>query len=246
MSGHSKWANIKRKKGLNDVQKGKVFSKLSRLITLAVIEGGGVTLPENNIKLRLAIDKAKQDNMPKENIKRAIEKGVGPDRTMLREELFEAFGPSGIALVILATSDNPNRTLSEIRNVLERHGGKLGNRGSSTYLFKKCGMVTFLKAKNSSDKIFAFAESIQAFDIDEDGDYLNVYFPFEILGKVKEHLGALESEVSELDYKPNLLITIKSNEESKRILSLLNALEDLDDVQKVFSNFIISHEFLNE
>ena len=86
MSGHSKWANIKRKKGLNDVQKGKVFSKLSRLITLAVIEGGGVTLPENNIKLRLAIDKAKQDNMPKENIKRAIEKGVGPDRTMLREE----------------------------------------------------------------------------------------------------------------------------------------------------------------
>ena len=117
MSGHSKWANIKRKKQANDLVKGNVFAKMSHLITLAVLEGWGIVEPENNVKLRLAVEKAKSVNMPKENIKRAIEKGSGPNKTLLKEVIYEGFGPYGVFLLILATTDNSNRTSSEIRNI---------------------------------------------------------------------------------------------------------------------------------
>lgn len=136
MAGHSKWKQIKHKKAANDQQRAKIFSKLSKLITSAVVEGGGFSDPNINVKLRLAIDKAKIANMPKENIARAVEKGSGPDRLHLKEVIYEAFAPHGVALVIHATTDNSNRTVSELRSTIEKAGGKLGVQGSVSYLFQ--------------------------------------------------------------------------------------------------------------
>lgn len=246
VSGHSKWSNIKRKKEANDKQKGNIFGKLSRLITLAVIEGGGITNPENNVKLRLVIDKARVENMPKSNIERAIEKGVGPDKTLISEVVYEGFGPAGIGLMILATTDNSNRTLSEIRNILERNGGKLANKGAVGYLFKKCGVVNFLRTKNSEEKVLQFSEKIQAFDIEEDDSYFTVYLPFEFLGKVKDNLGDLQAEPAEVDYKPTSMIEIVNREKVKKIFNLINSLEELDDVHKIFSNFTVPTALINE
>lgn len=243
MSGHSKWSNIKRKKEANDKQKGKTFGKLSRLITLAVIEGGGVTDPENNVKLRLTIDKAKVDNLPKENIQRAIEKGVGPGKTELKEIIYEAFGPGRAAIVILVTTDNPNRTLVEIRNLVERYGGKLATKNALSYLFQKCGVIFFDKKQNKEEEIFVFADKVKALDIDEDESSFSVYFPFEYLGKVKDLLAGLIG-AGEIDYKPISFINIESREAGKKIIDLVTNIENLDDVQKVFSNFIIPKDFL--
>ncbi len=230
MSGHSKWANIKRKKEANDKVKGSVFSKMSRLITLAVLEGGGITDPEHNVKLRLAIEKAKQSNMPKDNISRAIEKGIGPNKELLKEVVYEVFAPGGTALLILATTDNPNRTLPEVRNVLERRGAKIGNQGSVSYLFQKCGMIVLKKEAAPEDKLLQFSEEAGALDIDQDSENYYVYIPFEKIGKVQ---GA------EIDFRPLTKVKIEDETKAANMLSLIEALEELDDVQKVFGNFDI-------
>ncbi len=235
MSGHSKWSQIKRKKGLKDQQKGKIFSKLARLITISILEGGGVTDPSLNVKLRMAIEQAKQENMPKENIARAINKGVGPDKDKLQEMIYEGFGPSGILLMIQVTTDNSNRALTEIRTVMDKHGGKIGNKGSVAYLLKKCASIIFDKSDKKEEDVLKFSEENQAFDIEEDKTSWTVYFPFENLGKIE---GAQE------DYKPTTTVKISDQSEAKKIIALVESLEDLDDVQKVFSNFDIPEEFL--
>lgn len=237
MSGHNKWSKIKRGKETKDKVRGNIFSKLSRLITLAVIDGGGITDTENNVKLRLAVDKAKQFNMPKENINRAIEKASGPDKTQLKEIVYEGFAPGGVALIILATTDNPNRTLSEIRNILEKYQGKLGSQGSVSYLFERCGLVIFEKISVKEKQVLDFVEKIDAFDIDEDNQTFFVYFPFGNLGKVNDCLAGLEAKPAEIDYKTKSLITIKENQLGEKIVDLVEALENLDDVQRVFANF---------
>jgi YebC/PmpR family DNA-binding regulatory protein len=238
MSGHSKWANIKRKKQANDKVRGNVFSKLSRIITLSVLEGNSITDPNLNVKLRLAVEKAKSLNMPKDNIQRAIDRGVGPNKESLKEVIYEAFAPGGAALIILATTDNLNRTLSEIRNVLERNGGKMGNQGSVSYLFKKCALVVFPKNEVNEEVVFDFAEKINAFDIDQDEERYTLYIPFENLGKIKDHQNGLRYESAEVDFKPTTLITVTKEKDLGKILDLIEALEDLDDVQKVYGNFV--------
>lgn len=244
MSGHSKWANIKRQKQAADVKRGQVFSKLSRLITLAVTQGGGITDPEYNVRLRLAIEKAKQANMPKENIKRAIERGVGPEKNQIKEIIYEAFGPENIGLLILTTTDNPNRTRTQIREILDKNGGKLVDSGGVSYLFTRCGLVIFKKEKNEEEKIFEFAQKINAFDIDEDEEGFYVYLPFENLGKINQFLNGLVYDSAEIDFKPNISVEIKDKEKAKMILKLVDLLEDLDDVQKVFTNFDIPIDIL--
>lgn len=244
MSGHSKWSKIKREKEAKDKQKGNVFSKLSRLVTLAVIEGGGSTDPENNLKLRLAIEKAKNFNLPKDNIERAIERGIGPDRQQLKEIIYEAFAPSGIALIILATTDNLNRTLSEIRNVLDSHGGKLGDKGSVIYLFKKCGLANFKTSKVTEEAVFGFSDKIGAFDIDKEKDYFFVNFPYENIGRVKDFLNGLKVESVEIEYKPQSIVEIRDKNLARKTLKLIEEIENLDDVQKVFANFDIPDELL--
>lgn len=236
MSGHSKWANIKRKKEANDKLKGNIFSKLSRLITIAVLEGGGITNPENNVKLRLAIERAHASNMPKENIKRAIEKGVGPDKSQMREVVYEAFAPYGVSLIILAHTDNQNRTLSEIRNILEKHGGKLGNIGSVSYLFTKCGLIVVDKKTVNQDKVFELADQIEALDLTEDEFKYNIYIPYVKLGHIKEVFKDIKYDSAEIDFKPQNPIVLEDEDKLKKILLLIEDLEALDDVQKVFTN----------
>jgi YebC/PmpR family DNA-binding regulatory protein len=236
MSGHSKWANIKRKKQANDLVKGNIFSKMSHLITLAVSENGGIIEPENNVRLRLAIDKAKAVNMPKENIKRAIEKGTGPNRIMLKEIIYEGFGPYGIVLLILATTDNSNRTSSEIKNLLEKYSGKLGSPGSVLYLFKKCAFVSFMKSEVSEEAVFKISEQLQAFDINEDDSHFFVFFPFNNFGLLKTHLNNIKYDLAEIDYLPTMSINLNSPEKEKRILEIAEALESLDDIQRVYTN----------
>ena len=235
MSGHSKWANIKRKKQANDMVKANVFAKMSHLITIAVIEGGGIIDPVNNVKLRLAIDKAKSSNMPKENIKRAVEKGFGPNRLMLKEMIYEGFGPYGISLLILSTTDSSNRTSSEIRNMLEKNSGKLGTIGSVSYLFKKCAFVSFKKDEVNEDLVFKIGEKLQAFEVNEDDSHFFVFFPFGNFGLLKTHLNGVKYDLAEIDYLPTSPVTLDQDKE-KKVLDLVEALEELDDIQRVYTN----------
>ncbi len=236
MSGHSKWANIKRKKGVNDKIKANVFAKISHLITISVIEGGGIIEPEHNVKLRLAIDKAKSVNMPKENIKRAIEKGFGPNKILLKEVIYEGFGPYGVFLLILSTTDNSNRTTSEIRNFLEKNSGKLGTQGSVSYLFKKCAFVSFQKAEVNEEAVFKIGEELQAFDINEDNSHFFVFFPFNNFGLLKTHLSNIKYDLAEIDYLPTMPVILDSPEKEKKVIGIVEALESLDDIQRVYTN----------
>lgn len=237
MSGHSKWSKIKRGKEVKDKQRGTLFSKLSRLITLAVAEGGGITDPEHNVKLRLAIDKAKQNNLPKVNIDRAIERGISPDKGNLKEIIYEVFAPGGTSVIVLATSDNPKRTLSELRSVVDSNGGKIGNQGSVMHLFKKCGLAVFNSSKVDEGEILNFAEKVEAFDIDSDSSSYYVYFPYEYLGKLKNLPSGIEPQVVDIDFKPLTTIKIEDMERLKKINEFVEALENLEDVQKVYANF---------
>lgn len=236
MSGHSKWANIKRKKEVTDKARGAVFAKLSRLITLAVVEGGHEGNPAHNFKLRLTIDKARSANMPKENIQRAIEKGTGSDKHFLKEVIYEGFAPHGVAILIHATTDNPNRTVSEIKNCFEQHGGKLGSQHSVAYLFQHCAKVAFDLVGNKEEDVFEFAQSLKALDFDEDETSYYAYIPFELFGRIKEHLEKVKPRSTEIFFKPQTIISLTKEEEVKQVLGLIEALEELDDVHEVFSN----------
>lgn len=236
MSGHSKWANIKRKKEANDKVKGAAFAKLSRNITLAVIEGGGVVSPDDNFKLRLAVDKAKASNMPKDTIARAIEKGHGPNSALLKEIIYEAFGPHGVAFVIQCTTDNSTRTHNEVRIVLEGRGGKMGSQGSVSYLFQKCAVMQFDLKSATEDMVFAFAETVHAYDIDEGEGTITIYFPFESFGEARVALGALVPTLSEIEYRPLSKVSVGSQDEAQKVIDVAEAIEELDDVQHVYMN----------
>lgn len=235
MSGHSKWANIKRRKEAQDKIRGNLFSKLSRIITLAVVEGGGVTDPEFNVRLRLAIEKAKKANMPKDKIEKAIERGVGPEKNQLKEVFYEAFAPKNVSLIIWATTDNPNRTLTEIRMILEKHGGKLASYGATSYLFEKCGLAVVKKGDLNEDEALKLADRLLTFDIETKEDVYIFYIPFEMVGKIKEIASDINFEEIDLFFKPKSEIFL-DEDERKKIESLINELESLEDVHKVFSN----------
>lgn len=245
MSGHSKWANIKRKKQANDQTKGNIFSKISRLITLSILEGNNIADPEHNVHLRLSIEKAKEMNMPKESIQRAIEKALGPNKHFLKEVIYEVFGQGGIMLMIIATTDNSNRTTSEIKNILEKYQAKLGNQGSVSYLFQKCGIVTFNKSEAGESDVFDFAQRIEAFDIDQDKEYYYVYFPFVHLGRIHEYSKGLIKKTAEIDYKPTTMIHVTDEKAVTKLLGLIEALEEHEDVHKVFGNYDIDSKFMN-
>lgn len=235
MAGHSKWANIKRKKEAQDKIRGNVFSKISRIITLAVIEGGGIGDPQFNLRLRLAIDKAKSVNMPKDKIAKAIERGMGPAKDQLKEVFYEAFAPFNVSLIIWSTTDNPNRTLNEIRTTLEKHGGKLADQGAASYLFEKCGLAKLSKENLTEERVLQLVEELSALDIDSEGDEYIFYLPFEFLGKARELTKEINFEELELYFKPKVVVSL-NDEQKKGIIDLIDDLESLDDVHKVFSN----------
>ncbi len=249
MSGHSKWKTIKRQKGVKDVKRGAIFTKHSNAITVAVKQGGNVADPEGNFKLRLAIEAARADNMPKENIDRAIAKAVGKDGVNLEEAVYEGFGPGGFSVVVEAFTDNKQRTVAEVKNAFEKNGGTMGAQGSVMYQFERKGVITIAKKEKSSDDIFAIAVDSGAEDVEEvpssdgtaAGDEALIYCKPEDLAKVRSYLAGkgITIKNAELIYNPIVLFPITDRTIADKAVVFLEKLEELDDVQKVFANFDI-------
>lgn len=242
MSGHSKWSTIKRQKGVNDQKRGQLFTKLGKVITIAVREGGGITDPEDNFKLRLAIEKARGSNMPKENIKRAIERGVGRSgEGQLESVIYEGYGPFSVAIIVEAATDNKKRTSQELKSVFERGGGSLGGSGSVFYLFERKGLIVVAQKGLTEDQVLEKILETGAEDLEETEDGFEIYTQDQRLHEVKERLvsSGLEIIESELTFKPKSTVAITEKEKAEKILKLMDSLEDLDDVQKVYANFDI-------
>ena len=233
MSGHSKWANIKRKKEVKDATRSNVFTKMARLISSAVSEGGGITDPDKNFKLRLATERARAVNMPKDTIKRAIDKGVRPEEGTLHEVVYEAFGPGNVAFIITALTDNPNRTISEVRHALERNGGKLASQNAVSYLFQKCGIIEIEKTDDNESQVFAISDQLLGIDIEDTEMSYILYIPFENLGRAHEVLGTTKTKSLDVYYLALSPIEVGTNVYTK-VEQLVEKLEDLDDVQGVY------------
>lgn len=247
MSGHSKWSKIKHQKESTDTTKGKIFTKLANAIIIAVKTGGGITDPGGNIRLRLAIEKAKSANMPKDKIARAVERGKGSDQNdNLEEALYEGFGPFGIGILIETTTNNKQRTVSELKNTLERGGGTLATSGSVTHFFNFVGLITVNKEGKSFDQILEIAINVGAIDAEDTGNTIDIYTNHADLHKVKEELlkYGLTIQSCELYYRPIITVAITDQQIAQKILSLLTTLEEIEDVQKVHANFDIADEFL--
>ena len=238
MSGHSKWATIKRQKGVADIKKGQVFTKLAKAIIIAVKQGGGMTDSSQNFKLRLAMDKAQEANMPKENIQRAIEKAVGLKEGDMEEIIYEGFAPHGVSILVEAVTDNSQRTTAEVKSVFKAGGGSFGQPGSVAYQFSQMGRVTVKKDGKSLDDIFLLAADSGAEDIEEDSDEVIVLTPADKLAAVRSKLAENGLSIIEasLIRMPISTMPVESPEYLKKINSFIGALEALDDVQKVYSN----------
>ncbi|OGH19516.1 MAG: hypothetical protein A3F31_03510 [Candidatus Levybacteria bacterium RIFCSPHIGHO2_12_FULL_38_12] len=243
MSGHSKWAQIKRQKGAADAKRGQVFTKLANAISIAVAKGGGGGDPVSNFKLRLLIEKARSVNMPKENIERAIKRAESRESGDIEDVVYEAFGPAGVGLIIEAATDNKLRTAPEIKNILEKNGGTMASQGTVAYQFSQKGMLT-VKKNHSLDDIFMLAADTGAEDVEEAGEKVLIYTKPEDLKKVKEALSLQLSIIdAELIRKPVVTVPILDKETASKVISIMDKLENLDDVQKVYSNFDIPDEF---
>jgi YebC/PmpR family DNA-binding regulatory protein len=241
MSGHSKWSQIKRQKQASDQKRGQAFTKLANAIIIAIKAGGGVSDPETNFKLRLVIDKAKSLNMPKENIERAIERAKGGAGGELEEVYYEGFAKGGVAILIEAATDNRQRTAQELKNIFDNFGGSLAGPGATSYLFKSMGMVSLAKEGKSADELMDKAIEAGAEDIEEVEEEVLVYSKPEDLHKIRQQLSSqnLIITLAELTFKPVSFVTISSEEASKKILTLLEKIEENEAVQKVFANFDI-------
>ena len=238
MSGHSKWATIKHAKAKTDAQRGKVFTKIIREITTAAKIGGGD--PGGNPRLRLSIDKAKAANMPNDNIKRAVEKGIGGGDSMMEELTYDAYGPGGVALMIEVMTDNRNRAAGEIRNLLEKGGGNMGASGSVGYLFKRQGSMLFDKAGIDEEALTMVAIDAGAEDISSDELSLEVVTTPETFEKVRDELKAkgFTPASAEITMLPSTTVKL-TGETAQKVLKLVGNLEEHDDVQAVHANFDI-------
>lgn len=246
MSGHSKWAQIKRQKGVTDVKRGLMFTKLSTAIAIAVREGRGITDPSQNFKLRLAIEKARSLNMPKNNIERAMQKGAGAGIAGgLEEVVYEGFGPGGVAVIVDAITDNKIRTTAEVKNVFDKNNGSLGTPGAVMYQFQLKGLIIAKKGNKSIDELFLLAADASAEDIEDAGEEVLIYTKSDELGKVRDNLAQLISITdAQLTRKPTATVQIAEKETGLKVLSFMEKLEDLADVQKVYSNFDILDNLL--
>jgi YebC/PmpR family DNA-binding regulatory protein len=234
MSGHSHYDTIHRQKELNDSKKGKIYSKMSKEIVIAVRTGGG-TDPNFNYKLRMVMDKAREYNMPKSNVERAINSGT--EGGALDEVMYEGFGPSGISVIIQAATDNRNRTSQEIKNVLERVGGSLTGPGSVSFNFENKGLLLVKKSDNPDEQTLQLID-LGVDDVEDTDDGLEVYVAPETLSAMRKKVEEAGFEVtsSELFMQPKTYMEVKSGDAADKVLSFLETLEDLDDVQKVYSN----------
>jgi YebC/PmpR family DNA-binding regulatory protein len=247
MSGHSKWSTIKRKKGAADAKRGQLFTRLAKELAIAAREGGGD--PDANFRLRLAIDRARANNMPKDNIDRAIRRGTGEDKEggELVEAAYEGYGPNGVALIIEVVTDNRNRTVADLRHMLGRYGGSLGEGGSVAWQFTRTAYFSFPPSGQDEDDIFELAVDAGADDVNFDDEIIEIFAPVEKFKVVSDHLrqAGIQPEEAELRMLPNHEVELDV-EDTLQVMRAIEAIEELDDVQGVYSNLHFSEAALAE
>lgn len=246
MSGHSHWAGIKYKKAAIDAKRGKMWSKVARMIIVAAKSGGGD--PSANLSLRYAIDKAKAANMPKDTIEKAIKKGTGElEGTNFEEVLYEGYGPAGVAIMVEALTDNRNRTTPEIKRIFERHGCSLGTTGCVGWMFNKKGLITVSTDKIDEDQLLEIALAAGADDMKNTGSVYELTCEPDTYEELKKTLQEknIPTEVTEISMVPQNTVPISDEQTAKKIISLMEAFEDHDDVQNASANFDIPDEIMN-
>lgn len=246
MSGHSKWSTIKRKKGAEDAKRGKIFTRIARDITVAARGSGGD--PNANPTLRMAIEKARAANMPKENIERAIKKGTGELAGGDMDELiYEAYAPHGIPVLIKCLTDNRNRTLADIRKVFNRHGGNMAEAGAVSWMFETKGYITIERTNQDPDDVFMIAVDAGADDVQISDEWFEIYTPADELHTVSGALtkNGLTVDEAELSQVPKNEIEL-GPKETVQVMGVIEALEELDDIQQVYSGLNISDEAMAE
>jgi len=243
MAGHSKWANIKHRKGAQDAKRGKVFTKLIKEITVASRIGGGDR--DGNPRLRAALDKARQANMPRDNIDRAIKKGLGDlDGVSYEEGIFEGYGPGGVAVIVEFMTDNRTRTVADVRHTFTKYGGNLGVSGSVAFLFERKGLISFPPSVDF-EKLFEAALEAGAEDVKDEGDAFEVITDPADFMEVRDTLAAagLQFETAEVTMLPQTQVQL-ADKQAESMLKLMDKLEDNDDVQNVYANFDIADDEL--
>jgi YebC/PmpR family DNA-binding regulatory protein len=244
MSGHSKWASIKHKKGAIDAKRGKIFTRLIKEISVAARIGGGDQ--SGNPRLRQAVLAAKAENMPKDNIERAIKKGTGELEGVSYEEVsYEAYGPGGVAVLIDCLTDNKNRTVADLKHIFDRHGGNIGSPGCVSWIFEKKGVIAFDKGKIEEEKLLEVALDAGAEDVSQSGDQFEVLMKpndFEKIKKAFDSLG-LKYSLAEVSMIPQNTVRLEGKK-AEQMLNLMEALEDNDDISHVYANFDIPDEVL--
>jgi YebC/PmpR family DNA-binding regulatory protein len=244
MSGHSKWSTIKHKKAAADAKRGKVFTRLAREITIAAREGGGD--PDVNFNLRLVMDKAKSANMPKENIERAIKRGTGELKGEdLSEVMYEGYAPNGVALLVHTLTDNKNRTVADVRRILTRQGGALAEAGAVAWQFERKGYIAITPDGADADTIFEVAVEAGAEDVVFGEDLVEVYAELGHFQAVRQALqeAGIEFETAELAMIPKATLQLEEKQ-TLQVMAVIDALEELDDTQQVYSNLAISDEVM--
>jgi len=245
MSGHSKWSTIKHKKAQTDARRGAVYTKLAREIQIAAREGGGD--PDVNFGLRLAIDRAKEANMPSSNIDRALKRGTGEDKDAASMEKihYEGYAPHGVAVIMNCITDNRNRTVADIRHLLTKHGGTMGQEGSVSWQFTRKSHFNIPCGAHTFDELFEIAIETGADDVIEEEEYFEIIGPVEIFKNLHDQLKEAEivPESAGLDMDPNQEMEL-SLEETLQVMKVIDLLEELDDIQEVYSNLKITDEAL--
>jgi len=245
MSGHSKWSTIKRKKAANDARRGNIFTRLAREITIAAREGGGDL--DSNFALRLAVDRAKAQNMPKDNIERAIKRGTGEDKdgAQIEQITYEGYGPNGIAMMIEVLTDNRNRTISDLRHVLTKAGGSMAEAGSVAWQFTRMAYFAFRAAGKDEDEIFELAVEAGADDVVFSDDTIEIFAAVDSFKEILDALNqaGIKTDEAGLRYMPNTPMQLQADK-TAQIMKLIETIEDLDDTQDVFSNLEVTDEAL--
>ena len=247
MSGHSKWATIKRAKGAADAKRGRIFSVLSKDLTLAARDGGGDAT--TNPRLRTVIAKAKAANMPSDNVERAIQKGTGELPGVTYEELvYEGYGAGGVGIIVEITTDNKNRSASEVRSTMTKNAGNLAGVGSVAFQFDRKGQVIIDSSKISEEALMDLALEAGAEDIKNQGDHYEVICPMTEYDTLSQALSdhEIETESSELAYIPNILVSVEDKEIARKVLHLIEKLDDLEDVKAVHSNMDLAEDLLGD
>jgi len=244
MSGHSKWSTIKHKKGATDAKRGKIFTKVIKEITVAARIGGGDV--DGNPRLRLAVQKAKEVNMPQENVTRAIKKGTGELEGVQYQEIsYEGYGPGGVAIFMEVMTDNKNRTISELRAVLDKNGGNMGENGCVAWIFEKKGTITIMTSEKNEEELLELAIDAGGDDLQTVDDHYEITTSIETFESVRKAIesSGIKVQSAELTRIPQNMVNVEEKN-CKSLLRLMDMLEDHDDIQKVYSNFDITDELI--